>query len=238
MKSEKGCPQGSPLSPMLSNIVLNELDQELEARGHRYARWADDFLVFVKTERAALRVRDSLYRYLESELHLPVNREKSKVLPSDKVVFLGFRILSKRIGISMEARHRFRKRVREMTKRNNPYSMYQVVTKLNGYLRGWLSYFSVQEFKRPLEELDMFIRSRLRSMQLKKWKKPGKFQRMLIRSGFPTQEARNTWVHMRKWKSTQRTHVKYLLNINWFRRLGLIRLADSNPTNLEFQLNR
>jgi len=175
-RTEKGCPQGSPLSPMLSNIVLNELDQELERRGHRYARWADDFVILLKSERAANRVMEGIVGYLEGQLCLPVNREKSEVARIKDVPFLGFQILRGKIRVSDKGRTKFKGKVRELTRRNNPLSMHQITEDLNEYLRGWAAYFRVQEFKTPFQELDGWIRSRLRSMQLKKWKKPQKFQ--------------------------------------------------------------
>ena len=105
-KTTKGCPQGSPVSPMLSNIVLNELDHELEKRGHRYCRWADDFLILLKSERAAMRVMDGIVK-VEEELHLPVNTEKSEVARIKDVTFLGFQILRGKIRVSNDARVRF-----------------------------------------------------------------------------------------------------------------------------------
>ena len=153
---------------MLSNIVLNELDHELERRGLRYCRWADDFLIVVKSERAADRVMEGAIRYLESELKLPVNREKSEVAKVKDVAFLGFQILREKIRISQKAREKFKAKVRALTRRNNPLSMHQVIQSLNEYLRGWVAYFRVQEFKKIFNDLDSWIRSRLRSMQLKK----------------------------------------------------------------------
>ena len=237
-KSTEGCPQGSPVSPILSNIVLNELDQELERRGHRYCRWADDFVILVKTERAAGRVMEGITAYLENELGLPVNREKSQVSPSKDVAFLGFQILRGKIRISIKSRKRFKDKVRELTKRNNGFSMYEIIRGLNVYLRGWVSYFGVQEFKQIFRQLDAFIRSRLRSMQLKKWKKPAKFQRMMIKAGEPIAKAKRTWIKMDKWQSTQRLAVKYLLNLKWFRRTGLITLDDYTHRNLKFEFAR
>jgi RNA-directed DNA polymerase len=134
-KTTKGCPQGSPLSPMLSNIVLNELDHELERRGHRYCRWADDFLILLKSERAAQRVMGGIVRYLEEELNLPVNKDKSEVAPIKGVPFLGFQILRGKIRVSNKARIKFKDKVREVTRRNNPLSMYQITQELNEYLR-------------------------------------------------------------------------------------------------------
>jgi RNA-directed DNA polymerase len=225
-KTMKGCPQGSPLSPMLSNIVLNELDQELERRGHRYARWADDFVILLKSERAAHRVMEGVVRYLEEQLNLPVNKEKSEVARIKDVPFLGFQILRGKIRVSDKARTKFKGKVRELTRRNNPLSVHQIIEDLNEYLRGWVGYFRVQQFKKPFQELDAWIRSRLRSMQLKKWKKPGKFQRIMIRAGFKPQEAHRVWVKMNKWQSVTRTEVRFVMNLQWFKGQGLIFLSD------------
>jgi RNA-directed DNA polymerase len=237
-KTCKGCPQGSPVSPMLSNIVLNELDHELEKRGHRYCRWADDFVIVVKSERAAERVMTSITSYLEDELGLPVNREKSLVAPVHKVEFLSFQILGGKIRVSTKARKRFKDQVRRLTPRNNGWSMYQAIQNLNEYLRGWVGYFRIQEFRKIFRELDEFIRSRLRSMQLKKWKKPKKFQRMMIRLGFPVDEARKTWIKMRHWQSVTRPIVKFVLNLKWFRRQRVLFLDAYTQRNLEIPFAR
>jgi RNA-directed DNA polymerase len=237
-KTVKGCPQGSPVSPMLSNIVLNELDHELEGRGHRYCRWADDFLILLKTERAARRVMESVTSFLEQNLGLPVNRDKSQVALVKDVEFLGFQILRGQIRISTQARKRFKNQVRRLTPRNNGQSMYQIIHDLNAYLRGWVGYYRVQEFRRVFRELDEFIRSRLRSMQLKKWKKPRKFQRMMIRAGYPVDEARRTWIKMTKWQSVSRRPVRFVLNLRWFRRQGLLFLDDFTSQTLKLEFAR
>lgn len=237
-KTVKGCPQGSPVSPILSNIVLNELDQELERRGHRYCRWADDFLILFRSERAARRVMDNISMFLEERLGLPVNREKSQVALVKYVEFLGFSILRGKIRVSTKARKRFQDRVRELTRRNNGLSMYQIIQRLNEYLRGWLSYYRIQEFKKIFEQLDGFIRNRLRSMQLKKWKKPAKFQRMMIRAEYAVDEARRTWIKMSKWQSVMRRPVRFVLNLKWFRRHGLLFLDDFTQRNLKLEFAR
>jgi len=146
-KTNKGCPQGSPVSPILSNIVLNELDYVLEERNLGYCRWADDFVIVVRSERAAQRVMKGAIRYLEEELGLMVNQGKSQVAPIKEITFLGFQILRGKIRVSNKARKRFKERVRELTRRNNPLSMYQLIHELNLYLRGWVGYFGIQEFK-------------------------------------------------------------------------------------------
>jgi RNA-directed DNA polymerase len=235
-KTTKGCPQGSPVSPMLSNIVLNELDQELERRGHRYCRWADDFLILLKSQRAAERVMDGIVKYLEEELNLPVNKEKSGVSKIKHVPFLGFQILRGKILVSNKSRLKFKDKIRELTRRNNPLSMYQVTQDLNRYLQGWVAYFGIQEFKKLFGDLDGWIRSRLRSMQLKKWKNPHKFQRVMIKSGFKPQEAHRVWIRMNKWQSVHRRAVRFVMDLKWFRKQGLIFLNDFTKRSLEQSL--
>ncbi len=161
---------------MISNIVLNELDHELERRGLRYGRWADDFVILLRSERAARRVLEGVTNYLQEILGLPipVNEEKSGVTETKDVIFLGFQILSGKIRVSNKARAKFKEKIRELTQRNNPLSMYQLVQEVNSYMRGWISYFGIQEFKYLFRDLDAWIRSRLRpiQLQLKKWKNP------------------------------------------------------------------
>jgi group II intron reverse transcriptase/maturase len=235
-KTTKGCPQGSPLSPMLSNIVLNELDQELEKRGHRYCRWADDFLILLKSERAANRVMEGIASHLENNLHLPVNKEKSQVALVKDVPFLGFQILREKIRVSNKARLKFKAKVRELTHRNNPLSMYQSIQELSVYLRGWVGYFRIQEFRTLFRDFDGWIRSRLRSMQLKKWKNPRKFQRMMIRAGYKPYEARRVWVKMNRWQSVMRKEVRFVMNLQWFRRQGMIFLHDFTQKQQSLEL--
>lgn len=236
-KTTKGCPQGSPLSPTLSNIVLNELDQELERRGHRFCRWADDFVILKRSEKAAQRVLESTTRYLEEELQLAVNREKSYVARIGRVEFLGYQITAGKIGVSRRAQQKFKRQVRQLTKRNNPLSMSQIIRQLNQYVEGWVNYYRIQEFERVFEKLDRYIRNRLRAMQLKKWKKPKKFQRMLRRAGFAPSIARQTWMKMNRWRSIFRREVLILCDLAWFRRQGLIFLDDYTNRNLELKFS-
>ena len=235
-KTTKGCPQGSPVSPMLSNIVLNELDQELQRRGHRYCRWADDFLILLKSKRAARRVMAGIVKYLEEELNLPVNEEKSGVSEIKNVPFLVFQILRGKIRVSNKSRLKFKGKTRELTRRNNPLSMYQNIQELNQYLQGWVAYFGIQEFKKLFGDLDGWIRSRIRSMQLKKWKNPRKFQRIMINSGFKPQEAHRVWISMNKWQSVHRRAVRFVMNLQWFRKQGLLFLNDFTKRPLELSL--
>lgn len=235
-KTSKGCPQGSPLSPILSNIVLNELDQELEQRGHRYCRWADDFLILLKSERAAKRVMEGITSHLENNLNLPVNKEKSQVALVKDVPFLGFQLLREKIRVSNKARLKFKAKVRELTRRNNPLSMYHVIQELKVYLRGWVGYFRIQEFRNLFRDIDGWIRSRLRSMQLKKWKNPRKFQRMMILAGCKPYEARRVWVKMNRWQSVMRKETRFVMNLQWFRRQGMIFLHDFTQKQQSLEL--
>ena len=124
----------------------------------------------------------------------------------------------------------------ELTRRNNPLSMYQIIQALNEYLRGWVSYFKTQEFRNIFRDLDGWIRSRLRSMQLKKWKKPRKFQKIMIRSGFKPHEAHRVWVKMNRWQSVNRKEVRFVMNLQWFRRRGLIFLNDFTQRQVPLEL--
>jgi len=232
-KTEKGCPQGSPLSPMLSNIVLNELDKELERRGLRYARWADDFVILLKSERAAQRVLKGVRRYLKEELQLPVNEGKSEATAIKEVVFLSFQILAGKIRVSNKARIKFKDKIRELTRRNNPLPMYLLIQAFNSYMRGWIEYFRIQEFKFVFRDLDAWIRSRLRSVQLKKWKKPRRFQHYAIKAGLAPDQARRTWVRMNKWQSVMRIEVRTAMNLEWFRIRGLLHLHDFTAATLK-----
>ena len=164
--------------------------------------------------------------YLEDELGLIVNRDKSRVAPIKEITFLGVQLLRGKIRVSTKAQTRFKDRVRALTRWNNPLSMYQVIQELNNYLRGWIGYFGIQEFNYLFRNLDAWIRSRLRSTQLKKWKKPGKFQRIMIKAGFDPQAARRVWLKMNRWQSVMRPPVRFVMNLAWFRARGLVFLHD------------
>ena len=207
-----------------------------------YCRWGDDFVIVVRSERAAQRVMKGTIAYLEEELGLLVNRGKSRVAPIKEVTFLGFQILRGKIRVSTKAQARFKARVRELTRRNNPLSMYQVIRELNKYLRGWVGYFGIQEFKYLFRDLDAWIRSRLRSTQLKKWKKPKKFQRIMFMAGFDPNEAHRTWIKMNRWQSVMRRPVRFVMNLDWFRTRGLVFLHDftiaESPPKTHFAAGR
>lgn len=184
--TDEGTPQGGPLSPLLSNALLDDLDKELEHRGHRFARYADDCNVYVRSERAGLRVMESLKGFLSQKLKLKVNESKSAVAKPSERKFLGFTIVTRkglvRRTIAPKALDRFKDRVREMTARNRGVSMAKIIEDLSRYLRGWRGYFGFCETPWELEHLDSWVRHRLRSYQLKQWKTgPIRFREFVAR---------------------------------------------------------
>ena len=205
----RGVPQGGPLSPLLANILLDDLDQELERRGHRFARYADDFLVLVRTPRAGERVAASLRRFLEKKLHLTVNEKKSKVAPLEDCAFLGFTVRRKRIVWTDEALRDFRHRVRELTGRSWGVSMAYRLRKLSEYLRGWMGYYALSEYYRPLPDLDSWIRRRLRACYWKQWRWCRTRVRELLKLGTTPRQAiltalsRKSYWHNAKTLATQ-----------------------------------
>ena len=168
--SELGTPQGGPLSPLLANILLDDLDRELAGRGHRFVRYADDLMVLVKSERAGQRVKANLTTYLDRQLKLPVNEKKSQVAKIDQCVFLGFTFRRGKLRWSDAAFADFKHRIRELTGRSWGVSMQYRFDKLGQYLRGWMGYFGLSEYYRPIPELDEWLRRRVRMCYWKQWR--------------------------------------------------------------------
>ena len=170
---DEGTPQGGPLSPLLSNLVLDELDRELERRGHRFVRYADDCNIYVGSERAGQRVMESITRFITDRLKLKVNQAKSAVARPGQRKFLGFSFTGEREPrrrIAPKAIARFKKRIRELTHRTRGVSLQQMVKEITTYLRGWLGYFSDCETPSVLQSLESLLRRRLRSVVWKQWK--------------------------------------------------------------------
>jgi RNA-directed DNA polymerase len=171
--TEEGTPQGGPLSPLLSNLMLDDLDRELERRGHRFVRYADDCNIYVRTERAGQRVMESISDFITKKLKLKVNREKSAVAVPWARKFLGFSFTSEkatRRRLAPKARKRFEERIRELTGRNLGISMEKRIANLSQYMRGWMAYFRFCQTPSVFQELDSWIRRRLRCVQWKQWK--------------------------------------------------------------------
>lgn len=183
----EGTPQGGPLSPLLSNIVLDELDKELEKRGLRFVRYADDFIIFVRSKRAATRVMASVSRFIIRKLRLKVNEEKSKITHPWWMCFLGFSFTSKRgdtrIRIHSESIKRFKNRVRELTGRSRGRSIHQIIFELNQFLRGWWNYYRITQSTNRFRSLHYWIRRRLRAILWKQWKNPRTRVRELKKRG-------------------------------------------------------
>ncbi|MGI6449252.1 MAG: group II intron reverse transcriptase/maturase [Desulfitobacteriia bacterium] len=184
----EGTPQGGPLSPLLANILLDDLDQELTKRGHRFVRYADDCNIFVKSKRAGERVMKSVIQFVEGKLKLRVNREKSAVDRPWNRKFLGFSFLPNRqatIRLAPKTIERFKEKIREITSRTRPMSMSERIHKLNQYLMGWIGYFKLAAAKSHCEKLDAWIRRRLRMCLWKQWKRVRTRIRELRALGLP-----------------------------------------------------
>lgn len=198
--SEEGTPQGGPLSPLLSNIVLDELDKELEKRGHKFVRYADDCNIYVKTKKAGYRVMSSITSFIEGKLKLKVNLNKSAVDRPWKRKFLGFSFSNgkePKVSIAKESVKRMKNKIREITSRKKPYSMDYRISKLNHYLMGWCGYFALADTPSIFIKFDSWIKRRLRMCMWKDWKKPSTKVRKLIGLGIPIGKAYE-WGNSRK----------------------------------------
>lgn len=186
IQRDEGTPQGGPLSPLLANVLLDELDKELERRGHSFCRYADDCNIYVRSERAGQRVMSSVGRWLERKLRLKVNRAKSAVGRPGQRKFLGLRLVDEgevHIGLAPESITRFKRGIREITNRNRGVNLAHVIEQLNRYTRGWANYFAIATQERIFKGLDGWIRRRLRCFLWKQWKTTRARVRHLMRSG-------------------------------------------------------
>lgn len=224
--SIEGVPQGGPLSPVLSNIVLNQLDWELTTREHRFVRYADDFVVFVKSQPAGERVMQSLQRYIDDSLRLKVNTQKSAVDRPWKRTFLGF-TFSKRglkIKVSDKALMKLKATVRMLSRRTRGHTLLQVIAEIRKSLLGWKAYFDIAEVLSPLRDLDKWIRRRLRSYVWKQWGRKG--YRMLRRLGVKRQLAWNTAKSAHgPWRLSASPALYSALPNKYFQNLGLPELV-------------
>jgi RNA-directed DNA polymerase len=172
----EGTPQGSPLSPLLSNIILNELDKELRKREHRFVRYADDCTIYVKSEKSAIRVSESIIKYIEEELKLQVNREKTRIGKASESVLLGYSFYKDKDGwqirLSNKTKERIRNKCKETVSRSNGKSQQEQIKQLQAVIVGWVNYFKLAKAKSVLQDLDKLVRVRLRIGTWKNWKKP------------------------------------------------------------------
>jgi len=192
LPTDEGTPQGGPLSPLLSNIVLDELDRELESRGHRFVRYADDCNIYVKTERAGHRVMEGVKQFITNKLKLKVNESKSAVARPQERKFLGFSFTDKgKRKIASKSVERFKAKVRTLTNRNRGRSVEQVVKDLVPYLLGWGTYFGFCETPAALRDLDAWIRRRFRCLYWAHWKLFGRRRAELMKRGISQEDASN-----------------------------------------------
>jgi RNA-directed DNA polymerase len=225
--TEEGTPQGGPLSPLLSNIVLDELDKELEKRGLRFVRYADDCVIFVRSKRAANRVMQSISRFIVKKLRLKVNRAKSAVRRPWESRYLGFCVTNSRknplIRIHWKTIKRFRERVREITARRRGRSLKQVIGELKVFMNGWWNYYGITESFNRLRPLDHWIRRRLRSLVWKHWKNRRTRVGQLLKRGVARDFAVTTGCARKgPWRMSKVTWVQYALPDAYFKSLGLV----------------
>jgi RNA-directed DNA polymerase len=229
IEQDEGTPQGGPLSPLLANVLLDEVDKLLEARGHRFVRYADDCNVYVRSQRAGERVMDVMQKEL-SKLRLRINVAKSAVDRPWNRQFLGFTFRDRgrktRRRVSPRSIEKAKDRIRELTNRNRGASIPTVVSELRQYLRGWLQYFGICQVPNPRRDLEGWIRGRLRLLQVKQWKRGSTAYLRLVALGIQVSLAKRTAQHLRRWWHTAHSAgVNQAMSAAYFDRLGLPRLT-------------
>jgi len=225
---EEGTPQGGPLSPLLSNILLDDLDKELERRGHRFCRYADDCNIYVKSKAAGERVMESITRFLAKRLRLTVNREKSAVARPWERKFLGYTFTPHRrpkLKVASGSVKRVRARLKEIMRRGRGRSLVKVIGELNLLLRGWVAYFRLAQVKNVFEDLDQWIRRRLRLILWRQWKKPRTRVKKLIRLGIERERAWLSSYNGRgPWWNAGASHMNVAVTVKWLLQQGLMSL--------------
>jgi group II intron reverse transcriptase/maturase len=231
----QGTPQGSPLSPLLSNIVLDELDKELEVRGHRFVRYADDGIILVRSEEAARRVLKSITDCIENRMLLRVNREKSRICKPHELNFLGHAIYPEgRLRVSRDSLLRFKAKLRRITRRNRGISLDQLISELNPILRGWLNYFRHAQMKMRLKSLDAWLRRRIRCFRLKQCKRAVGIFRFLRSRGVPDYRIWPLVGSGKGWYGLACTHASHeAMNLGWFAEIGLFNLLVNYCSNFK-----
>jgi len=225
METEEGTPQGGPMSPLLSNIMLNDLDKELEERGHKFVRYADDCNIYVKTQRAGERVLGSVKKNLEKKLKLKVNPKKSKVERATRAKFLGFSFFKRKgevlVRIANRTKGRFMDRVRNLTRRTRSGKLEDIVSEINRYLRGWIAYYRLADTPSVYEGLDEWIRRRLRQMLWKRWKHGRTRYRELVKLGVPPERAALGAVGKSPWRMSLTPVINEALSNAYWQNTGL-----------------
>ena len=226
-KSREGVPQGGPLSPLLANILLDDLDKELEKRGHKFVRYADDFVILVRTQRAGLRVKESVTRFLERNLKLKVNQDKSRVSSTDNTNFLGFTFKGTKIRWSDKAFREFKRRVKRLTGRSWFVSMEYRYKKLSQYICGWMNYFGISEYYRPIPEIDQWLRRRMRMCYWKQWRRPRTKIRNLRKLGTSLKAALGVGLSRKgPWRLARTLATQTGMTNKWLKEQGLVSVKE------------
>ena len=220
--TDEGVPQGGPLSPLLANVLLDELDHELEKRGHQFVRYADDFVILCSSPRAGERILASITRYLKRSLKLIVNENKSRVVPLQEATFLGFSIIRRKIRWTEKSQKKFKAEVRRLTKRTRGHSPVKVIADLRAYLRGAVNYYVIGIPFGDIRTLDQWLRRRMRLYYWKQWGRPRTRRRKLLKLGIGRDEVHKA-SRARKghWRMSQNSLVRWAMNNEWLEEQGL-----------------
>ena len=230
--TKEGTPQGGNLSPLLSNIMLNELDKELEARGLNFVRYADDCIILVKSEKAANRVLKSIRKFIENKLGLKVNAEKSEVTRPMKTKYLGFSFWKNPKGQWKPKPHiksyqKLKRKLKQLTKRNWSISLDERIKKINYLVRGWVNYFRIADMKNAIQRIDEHLRTRIRTIIWKQWKVPKRKEKALKQLGVKPDIAHNLANTRKGYQLICKTDwIKFAINNERLRKRGLIFLSD------------
>ena len=232
METKVGTPQGGNLSPLLSNIMLNELDKELEARGLNFVRYADDCIILVKSEKAANRVLTSITKYIEKNLGLKVNAEKSKVTRPTQTKYLSFSFWATKGGKwkpkpHIKAYQKLIRELKQLTKRSWSISLDERIKKINYLVRGWVNYFKIANMRQKLADIDEHLRTRIRTIIWKQWKVPTRKEKALIKLGIERKLAHNIANTRKGYQLICKTDwLKFAINNERLRKRGLVFLLD------------
>lgn len=230
IKRDKGMPQGSPLSPLLSNILLDDLDKELERRGHSFCRYADDCNIYVSSQKAGEHLLADISQFLSTKLKLQVNEQKSAVARPWKRKFLGYSFTAhkqSRLKIAPQSVVRLKDKIRSLTTGHSSRSIVKAITALTPVLRGWISYFRLTQVKGVLEDLDGWIRRKLRCLLWRQWKRPFTRARNLMKATIAEARAWMSATNQRgPWWNSGVSHMNQAFKKSWFDKLGLISLLE------------
>jgi RNA-directed DNA polymerase len=229
MERYEGTPQGGPLSPLLANVLLDEVDRALERRGHRFVRYADDCNVYVRSQKAGERVLEGL-RKLYDRLHLKVNEAKTAVAPASHRKFLGYAFWygpggQVKCRVADKALKTFKQRIRQFTRRSGGRNLTEIAERLRAYMPGWNAYFQLAQTPKVFRTLDKWIRHRLRAVQLKHWRRGTTMYRELKAMGASEEDASKVAANSRRWWRNSRMRLNRAMPIAYFDRLGVPRLS-------------